>query len=1250
MKFGDIKAEDIVAPSLIEVKQNYIKLGERMAKSFFVFSYPRYLSTGWLSPLVNLDSPMDISLYIHPADSGAVLKRLRKKLTEVQAEIIELEEKGIVRDPSLETAYQDIEQLRDELQTARERIFQLGVYITIYGDNEKQLKDIEVILRSLLESRMIYLKPALLKEKQGFISTCPYGLDQIMVHTPMNTAPLSSIFPFVSPDLSANEGILYGINQHNNSLVLFDRFTLENANMVIFAKSGSGKSIRAQSPVLVNEGRGKIRLRKIGDLIDAIIKRQGIDFRDKELEGKTLPGIQVWTFDENMKGKWGEVKIAARKIAPDVFYKFKTKSGREITTTSDHNLVVLQDGRLNLLKGSEVEEGDFIPLPRVVSMDGQSKNHFINVLSLLKDNQFVYVKGVSKIILENYECLKQSKIDERLDKYIYRYKSNNVIPVRYFWKVKEILGLNLEQEIKNLTLVSCKNRGGIPALVPISEELTRVLGYILSEGTITDKFITISNTDSELLIDLEKCLGNLGILHFRTPKSINIASRVFVELMKALGLNKSSGEKRIPSFIFNLNREKIGQFLAAYFEGDGGVETKRVTVSATSKSKRLVSEISYLLYYFGIIARIKKTEKEAVGRNWEKKKAYWRLNITGQDNLRKFAESINFISQRKKQQLAEIIGKNGNTNVDIVPDVAPIFRKIYDLFGCQLHNIQDISNLKREHYSPSPEKLREIVAIVEERIQKFKDLAPAYKILSELPSLAEVIDLGRSSKVFNKELWRVLGQSWRVVKNEGIRPRFANFNKMLQVVQVVPEKNYELAVIKKSIYSGFQEMDLEMKSYDRDLQSALVSCPEGNTRYDIIQQAARYVWQNYQDVLINKVPQVEEKLSQLKALANADLFWDPIISSEKIENKTDKYVYDLTCENGVFLAGNGGMFVHNSYFTKVEILRYLMQGVECIVIDPENEYEYLSEAVGGSFFKISLNSPNHLNPFDLPRPREDEKPQDVLRSNVINLVGLLRIMLGGLTPQEDAIIDQALTETYAAKDITPESDPLTWEGKIPLMSDFEEVLSGMEGAGSLIERVRKFTKGSYANFFNQPSNINMENKFVVFGIRDMEDELRPMAMFVILRFIWNQVRSSLRKRILLVDEAWWIMQTADGASFLFGICKRARKYWLGVTTVTQDVSDFMRSDYGKPIISNSSLQFLMKQSSATIDVVQKTFNLTDGEKNMLLGCDVGEGVFVAGQKRVALKVLASYTEDQIITSAPEEVVKIKEAKRQLKQQ
>jgi len=212
------------------------------------------------------------------------------------------------------------------------------------------------------------------------------------------------------------------------------------------------------------------------------------------------------------------------------------------------------------------------------------------------------------------------------------------------------------------------------------------------------------------------------------------------------------------------------------------------------------------------------------------------------------------------------------------------------------------------------------------------------------------------------------------------------------------------------------------------------------------------------------------------------------------------------------------------------------------------------------------------------------------------------------------------------------------------MQDFEEILKGMEGAESLVRRVRKFTKGTFSQFFNQQTNISMDKPLVVFGIRDMEDELRPIALFIIMRYIWNKVRTDLKKRILLVDEAWWIMQNEDGASFLYGICKRARKYWLGVTTITQDVNDFMKSSYGQPIITNSSLQVLMKQSSATIDVAQKIFNLTEGEKYLLLEAEVGEGIFFAGQKHVAIKSVASYTEDQIITTSPKEVLRIKKEK------
>ncbi|HHE76706.1 MAG TPA: DUF87 domain-containing protein [Candidatus Parcubacteria bacterium] len=574
-----IRAADIIAPSSIEIKQNYIKIGERFAKSYFIFSYPRYLNTGWLSPLINLNVPIDISLHLHPISNEKILKKLRKRVTEIQAEISEREEKGLIRDPVLETAFHDLEELRDQLQTAQERMFNFSLYVTTYAKTEKELKDIETNLRSILESRLIYIKPALYRQKEGFICTSPYNLDLLSVSTLINTSPLSSAFPFVSFDLSSNEGILYGINKHNSSLVLFDRFSLANANSVIFAVSGAGKS----------------------------------------------------------------------------------------------------------------------------------------------------------------------------------------------------------------------------------------------------------------------------------------------------------------------------------------------------------------------------------------------------------------------------------------------------------------------------------------------------------------------------------------------------------------------------------------------------------------------------------------------------------------------------------------------YAVKLEVLRYLMLGVDTIIIDPENEYRFLAESVDGSFFNASLSSPHHINPFDLPQPSETEKPEDVLRSNIINLVGLMRVMLGGLTPEEDGIMDRAITETYAAKDITPESDPSLWGKELPFptMSDLESVLSGIEGAESLVRRIQRFTTGVYSKFFNQPTNIDINKRCVVFGVRDMEDELRPMAIFIILRYIWKTIVSSLKKRILIIDEAWWLMQNEDSASFLFGTVKRARKYWLGVTTISQDVNDFMKSTYGQPIITNSSLALLLKQSPATIEVVKKTFNLTEEEKMILLDTPIGEGIFFAGTKHVLIKIVASYAEDQIITSSPEQLVKIKEEKKQL---
>jgi len=562
---------NIIAPAGMEVNANYLKIGDFYAKTFFVFTYPRYISTGWFSPIINMPAMMDISIFVHPMDTALALKNLRKKVTAIEAELSEKEEKGLVRDPALETAYQDIENLRDALQQARERLFEVGVYITIYANDLEELKKLEESILNNLESRLVYAKPALFRQKEGFNSVLPLSLDQLEVHTPLNSGPASSIFPFVSADLSSDKGILYGINMQNNTLIIFDRFGLENANMVVFAKSGSGKS----------------------------------------------------------------------------------------------------------------------------------------------------------------------------------------------------------------------------------------------------------------------------------------------------------------------------------------------------------------------------------------------------------------------------------------------------------------------------------------------------------------------------------------------------------------------------------------------------------------------------------------------------------------------------------------------YATKLQILRSLMVGVDVLVIDPENEYQNLADSIGGSYFKISLTSKNHINPFDIPIIPQGEEPADVFKSHILNLTGLVKLMLGEITAEEEALLDRAITETYTSRDITAENFATLKELNPPLLEDLQTILQNTEGGLHIAQRLDKYVHGSYSGFTNAPTNIDIKNRLIVFSIRDLEEELRPIAMYIILNFIWNLIRSSLKPRMLVIDEAWWMMKYKDSAAFLFGLVKRARKYYLGVTTITQDVEDFLHSDYGRPIVTNSAMQLLLKQSPSSIDALQKAFNLTEGEVALLLEAAVGEGLIFAGLKHAAIKIVASYTEDQMITTNPEQLLEQK---------
>lgn len=561
------EVKNIIAPSAIEITPNQLRLGTKLAKTIFVFTYPRYLSTGWFSPIVNFPGLLDISIFVNPIDTPLALKNLRKKATQIEAQLMEQQEKGLVRNPVLETANQDIEALRDSLQQSRENLFTVGVYITMYGENQEALNKIETEINNILESRLIYAKPALFEQIEGINSTFPLVSDSLNITTQLNSGPLSSFFPFVSLNLTSDEGILYGINRHNSTLIIFDRFSLENANMVIFAKSGSGKS----------------------------------------------------------------------------------------------------------------------------------------------------------------------------------------------------------------------------------------------------------------------------------------------------------------------------------------------------------------------------------------------------------------------------------------------------------------------------------------------------------------------------------------------------------------------------------------------------------------------------------------------------------------------------------------------YAAKLEALRLLMTGVDVIIIDPENEYEKLSNAVGGSFFKISLASEHHINPFEIPIIPEDEDPADVLRSHIVNLTGLVKLMAGGtVSAEQETILDRAITETYASREIIPGKD--FSNAQPPLLKDLETILRNMDGGAELADRLYRFTEGSFAGFTNHPTNIDINNRLIVYSLRDLEDELRPIAMYIILNFIWTLIRAKLKKRVVFIDEAWLLMKNQDSATFLFGLVKRARKYFLGVTTITQDVEDFLSSPFGRPIITNSSLQMLLKQAPATLDMVGKTFNLSDGEKNMLLEVNVGQGLFFAGLNHVAIQIVASYAEDQLITTNPQEIL------------
>ena len=411
--------------------------------------------------------------------------------------------------------------------------------------------------------------------------------------------------------------------------------------------------------------------------------------------------------------------------------------------------------------------------------------------------------------------------------------------------------------------------------------------------------------------------------------------------------------------------------------------------------------------------------------------------------------------------------------------------------------------------------------------------------------------------------------------------------------------------------------------------------------------------------LNSTIPQLSDQLQIRRNMNTGAISTSfPFTSADLTDNSGILYGINMH-NNGLvlfdrFKLENANMIVFaksgagKSFTVKLEALRSMMLGSEIIIIDPENEYQKLAEAVGGAYIRLSLNSNTRINPFDLPRVIDSDEADDALRANLVTLHGLFRLMLGGtqiangvavsaLSPIEEADLDQALIDTYARVGIT--SDPLTHNSPPPTISDLYDTLLHMGGTGpSLAQRLRKYTTGTFAGIFSQQSNIDINNPMVVFNIRDLEDELRPVAMYIVLSHIWNITRTIQKKRMLIVDEAWQLMKYDDSANFLFSLAKRARKYFLGLTTITQDVEDFMSSKMGRAIVANSSMQLLLKQSSSAVDVLSDVFKLTEEEKKRLANFPIGQGLFFAGQSHVHIQIQASATEQQLITTNPQAAV------------
>lgn len=532
--------------------------------------------------------------------------------------------------------------------------------------------------------------------------------------------------------------------------------------------------------------------------------------------------------------------------------------------------------------------------------------------------------------------------------------------------------------------------------------------------------------------------------------------------------------------------------------------------------------------------------------------------------------------------------------------------------------------------------------------------------LSSMVNLDEVIDLSMfiypvesqvvlenlRKKVSQLEAGIMIDSEKGKVRDPGKQAAVQDAEEMRDKLQVGEERFFRFGLYFTIYASSMDELEFVAHKVESILGQQLVYSKAATSQQE---QGLNSTVPQFTDQLQIRRNMNTGAISTSFPFTSADLSQDNGILYGINMHNSGLVIFDrFSLENGnsvVFAKSGAG----KSFTVKLEALRSMMFGTEIFIIDPENEYQRLSEAVGGAYVRLSLNSPTRINPFELPQVVDAEEADNALRSNLITLHGLLRLMMGGaqaqmasggataimpaLTPVEEADLDAALIETYAKAGIT--NDPLTHKSPPPTIADLYDTLLHMSGTGpGLAQRLRKYTSGTFAGIFSQQSNIDINNPMVVFNIRDLEDELRPVAMYIVLNYIWNKTKGDQKKRILIVDEAWQLMKYEDSANFLFSLAKRARKYNLGITTITQDVEDFMGSRMGRAIVANASMQILMKQSTSAVDVLADVFKLTSEEKKRLTQFPVGQGLFFAGQNHVHIQIAASPTETSLISSTP----------------